>query len=152
MRRNAFSMIELIFVIVVMGILAAIAIPKFAATRDDANIAKARSTIAAVRSAIINERQARLFRGQRTFISKLHNNTAVIFDHNGTTDNRLMMYGVKTSNSNGNWHSPACAGASPNQQCTYKFKLGGKDNTFTYYETNGTFVCTDGPKCSVLTD
>lgn len=38
--KKAFTMIELIFVIVVLGILAAIAIPKFTATRDDAQIAK----------------------------------------------------------------------------------------------------------------
>jgi prepilin-type N-terminal cleavage/methylation domain-containing protein len=43
-KRNnlvqAFTMIETIFVIVIIGILAATAIPKLAATRDDANAAK----------------------------------------------------------------------------------------------------------------
>lgn len=34
--RGAFSMIELVFVIVVLGILAGIAIPRFSASRDDA--------------------------------------------------------------------------------------------------------------------
>jgi type II secretory pathway pseudopilin PulG len=39
-------MIELIFVIVIIGILAAVAIPKLAATRDDAQDAKARANVA----------------------------------------------------------------------------------------------------------
>lgn len=36
--KNAFTMIELIFVIIILGILASVAIPKLAATRDDAKI------------------------------------------------------------------------------------------------------------------
>jgi general secretion pathway protein G len=36
--EKAFTMIELIFVIVILGILAAVAIPKMMATRDDAKI------------------------------------------------------------------------------------------------------------------
>ena len=37
--KKAFTMIELIFVIVILGILAAVAIPKLAATRTDAKVA-----------------------------------------------------------------------------------------------------------------
>ena len=43
--KKAFTMIELIFVIVILGILAAVAIPKLMATRSDAKISKMASNI-----------------------------------------------------------------------------------------------------------
>ena len=42
---KGFTMIELIFVIVILGVLAAIAIPKLAATRDDAEVVRASQNI-----------------------------------------------------------------------------------------------------------
>lgn len=38
--KQAFTMVELIFVIVIVGLLAAVAIPRFAATRDDAETSR----------------------------------------------------------------------------------------------------------------
>ena len=66
--KKAFTMIELVFAIVVIAILASIAIPKFAVTRDDAIITKAKSTVNALRSAIAIERQKRILRGDFTAI------------------------------------------------------------------------------------
>lgn len=46
--KRAFTMIELVFVIVILGILAAIAIPKLVASKDDAMAVKATTEMATV--------------------------------------------------------------------------------------------------------
>ena len=43
--RKGFTMIELIFVIVILGVLASVAIPRLAATRDDAEVARAATNL-----------------------------------------------------------------------------------------------------------
>jgi len=80
-NRKAFTMIELVFVIVVIGILSAIAIPRFAVTRDDAIITKARTTVASLRSGLSVERQKSILRGE-------------FDDINGSTVENLLEYGL----------------------------------------------------------
>lgn len=64
--RNAFSMLELVFVIVILGILAAIAIPKFSFTRGEAQSVSIQADIAQAISAI-----------QREAFSKNHQASAI---------------------------------------------------------------------------
>jgi len=146
-------MIELVFVIVVLGILAAVAIPRLAATRDDAEISKGRSDVAAIRAAIVSERQTRLLQGDSTYIANLDaaaNNTegVPLFDNNGTAG--LLQYGITSANRNGHWMK---TGAN-----TYTYQVMGQPVAFTYTRANGTFTCNraaaapEGTYCQDLTD
>jgi general secretion pathway protein G len=120
--KKAFTMIELVFVIVVIGILSAIAIPKFAATRDDAIITKARTTVASVRSALSTERQKRILKGEFADINK----SAIGNDSNKVFTN-LLEYPAKV-----------CSGTSA-RNC---WIVGGTETTptYTFREPDGTEV------------
>jgi len=50
--KKGFTMIELIFVIVILGILAAVAIPRLAATRDDATAAAIKTDVGTLVQAV----------------------------------------------------------------------------------------------------
>jgi general secretion pathway protein G len=138
--KNGFTMIELVFVIVVLGILAAIAIPRLAATRDDAQIAKGRANILAIRSGIISERQARMFRGDSTYIATL-GGADPLFGNVLTQS-----VAAKGATVDGGWRKGAGE--------TYIFRVMGADITFTYNQADGTFDCVGGAgtTCSLLTD
>ena len=142
MKRTAFTMIELVFVIVVLGILAAIAVPRLAATRDDAQIAKGRSDVAAIRSAIVSERQGRLLQGSSAYINQLDDSTnhnaagETLFDNNGTAANSLLQYGIISASGNGHWMKTG--------NTTYTYQVLGQPVTFEYNSTNGSFTCNRG--------
>ncbi|MFT7880891.1 MAG: type II secretion system protein [Sulfurimonas sp.] len=69
--RQAFTVVELIFVIVVIGILAAVALPRFGESADNAYLAKAQSEVATIRAALATERQKRVLRSDFTDITDL---------------------------------------------------------------------------------
>jgi general secretion pathway protein G len=89
--RNAFTMIELVFVIVVIGILSAIAIPKFSGTADTAYLTKAQSQLNVVRSALATERQKRILRGDVKPISDLGDATYAFNKFSPDSDNNQSM-------------------------------------------------------------
>ncbi len=150
--RNAFTMTELIFVIVVIGILAAVAIPKIGGSVEQAQIASAKADVMALRSAILNERQKRLMRGQNNFIAKLSSGGmsegAALFDGDGT--NTLFSYPKRYKNASGHWRRTS--------DTDYLFKVDGTDVAFTYNPANGTFTCNRnatgdaGTYCKAITE
>lgn len=149
LRKSAFTLVELIFVIIIIGILAMIALPKFSGISEQSLIAKGRSDVMALRTAISSERQKRFMLGDSSYINQLDagvaNNTAdlKIFDNNGTAGNVLLSYGVITKNSDGGWMK-----TGTNQ---YTYTVSGSANIFDYDNITGQFNCTSGAYCTKLT-
>lgn len=136
--KQAFTMIEMVFVIVVLGILSAVAVPMFTKNKADATIAKGRADVASIRSSIITERQSRLLTGDSDYI------TAAALDSGGLFGG-VLMYPISSSSGDNGWSGTAGSG-------TYIYKIAGNSNTFTYTSSNGKFLCTSGSYCSKLTD
>jgi len=118
--RPAFSMIELVFVIVVIGILAAVAIPKLAMNRDDAVITTAKSTVSSIRSALATEKQKRVLQGDFKAIFKLSKTSGYnknIFDaFDGDDTNSVLEYPLvscEKSTSTGCWRETKTGTRSP---------------------------------------
>ena len=70
---KGFTMIELIFVIVILGVLGAIAIPRLIATRDDAEVVRAAQSIVISLSDIIG-----YYTAQGSYSADLTNMTNVV--------------------------------------------------------------------------
>jgi len=61
--KKAFTILELVFVIVIIGILAAVAIPKLSGTVEKAYNTRAKNTVASVRIALTTLRQKNILKG-----------------------------------------------------------------------------------------
>ncbi len=148
--RSAFTMIELVFVIVVLGILGSIAISKMAVTRDDAQIVKGRSQVSAIRNAIMLTRQQMMLQGKVGWLTKLDAlptataTSGALFDTNDTNGTiQILDYPIYAKDQNGHWRKTA------NNE--YTFKVVNVDVKFTY--ANGNFDCNHSMQmCKQLTE
>jgi general secretion pathway protein G len=138
-QRKAFTMVELVFVIVILGILASVAIPKLAATRDDAQIVKARSAVSAIRNAITLNRNMRMLQGKTGFPAHLDDAQTTsssstdnsLFDGTGT---KILDYPLYAKyNSDGHWMKSGTD--------EYKFRILNTDVVFKYDNSAGSFDC-----------
>ena len=134
--KKAFTMIELIFVIVVLGILSSIAISKLAVTRDDAIITKGRSDVAAIRNAIALAKSIQMMEGKGTLypstLDSGGSNNNKLFDVS-TNGIKLLDYPIYAKDADGHWKK-----ISNN---IYAYKVMKTDVKFVYDPNTGVFDC-----------
>ena len=152
-NKKAFTMIELIFVIVVIGILAGVAVPRLASTRDDSEITKAMIMLNSIRNALSIERQKRILRGQFTQIDAVGSGTTVFgnFFSGGVDLNiPVLEYPELSSSDKYHWrrvddiHTYFCLSNTCN----------GNTDTIKFELEKGRFICKeediDSGKCSMF--
>jgi len=159
--KPAFTMIELIFVIVVIGILSAVAIPKLAASHDDAVLVKGKSQVSAIRSGIAMQKSKRLLEGSQPFIPRTldaNGSTSALF--NGGDYGNILEYALPNDTNDtkdGSWEKIDTANPPP-VNIRYKFYLENTSVLFTYNSGSGIFDCnktagaTNVDKCKELTN
>ncbi|MEA3228404.1 MAG: prepilin-type N-terminal cleavage/methylation domain-containing protein [Campylobacterota bacterium] len=134
--KKAFTMIELVFVIVILGILAAVAVPRMGSAKDNADISKGKTDVATIRSAILTERQSQLIKGNNSFIEKLSSDDAILFTGDSDNSRALLTYGIAAGSSDGKW--------SKDDDATYQFHTNSLSIEFKYDKTTGRFECDRG--------
>lgn len=156
-NRKAFSMLELVFVIVIIGLLAAVAVPKFAVTRDDAVLTQAKNTVSSIRSAIAMERQKRILRDPTTAtftsLGGVSGYDQVLFDFfdGDSTGPRVLEYTIRSCK---NANLTGCWMKTGNTTYVYKMPSVGTEVTFTF-DLQSRFDCdadTDVRECRLLTE
>lgn len=121
MTKGGFTMVEIVFVLVIMGILASLLAPKISSAVEDSQIQKAKSELASIRSAIYRLKQERILQGVSEIYPKTLQGKSGIFS--AITKVRFSSH----------W--------SIKNAKTYAYTLGKNSTPFVYSDTNGTFLC-----------
>jgi general secretion pathway protein G len=134
--KKSFTMLELIFVIVVIGILAGIAIPRLFSGISDAEIAKVKTDVATIRAAISTRYGKNVMEGNDSCPVLEGNDSNVLFEG-------ILTYPIRKVNGGIKWNGNGT---------DYNVTLDGTTVIKFHYDNNTAdnckFECVSG--CSVI--
>ncbi|NPA55659.1 MAG: prepilin-type N-terminal cleavage/methylation domain-containing protein [Epsilonproteobacteria bacterium] len=130
--KKSFTLLELVIVLVVIGILASVAVPKLIVTRDDAAITKARVDVATIRSAILNYKTRQLMQGSSDLYPSTLDDAQTNKEHEKLFD-KLLNYPIYSQDAKGHWMKVG--------DTNYTFKIQNKTIQFDYHNDSGIFDC-----------
>ena len=160
--KKSFTLIELIFVIVIIGLLASFAVPKFLQTKMSASVASAKSLVSSVRTEIGNKHGEWMInscgenngftpQGYPRILDDTTAGAQRVYLFVGNTTFPLLKTGIKS-----------CASSS-DYSCWVKYKNNDLENNVSYYSyrltlesnitldyngSNGEFKCNNDSKNS----
>ncbi len=141
--RNSFTIIELVFVIVILGILAGVAIPRLFSGIDEAKITKAKTQVANIRAGISSLYSKNIMAGNVDKCPELEKSISddVLFEN-------VIYPPIKKDSGDIKWHYENNSSSETN----YTLKVGEYMVRFTYEKNtskNCAFECNDSnsPLC-----
>ena len=90
-KREAFSLLEIIFAIAIISIIAIIAIPKLGNSLDKTNIIKIKSDILLIRDGLNRYKNKQILKGDLTPLDSLEDSDSLLF-------NQILTYPILSSN------------------------------------------------------
>ena len=124
-QKSAFTLVELIMVIVVIGLLAAVVVPKFTSIKTEAQNAAETGTVTAIRSGINLAHMTSLAQGTDTYPSALDSASNAPAGPSNLLFTNVIDGGVADTN----WEKTG----------TYDYRFIPTTNTFTYTPGTGKF-------------
>ena len=142
MYKKGFTLIELIFTIVIISVLSVVLVQKYGGIINEAKFAQAKATISSVRSAIIMNRRANLLKGNPNYPAILDDATVgdegeELFDGNSSIP--MLQYPIYSKNKSGKWMKMA---TNADKNASYKYIVSDSEYVvFDYTTSDGKFDC-----------
>jgi prepilin-type N-terminal cleavage/methylation domain-containing protein len=110
-NQHGFTLIELVIIIILIGVLAAVAVPRYVDLRENAVMASAQATLDAGRAAIMLDFSDKILNtGSYAFEPTDASTTGSVFDPSDVTDLESEMQSAPSYPPNGGYNNPAGQG------------------------------------------